>query len=281
MNSAKLKARVESMNAYLTAIRFPAVVSSYARVCTTDECRYRLWGITVAPRIPIAMYSFAGSARMEARGTKPPATAPRSGREMKISNRKQPAMVAISATTRASSNRNPLFCRNRTISTSRAVIAMPHARGMPNSRLSPIAEPITSARSHAAIATAQHPQGERGGARVVIAARLRQIAPGHDAEFRGQPLQQDRHQVGQQDDRKQRVPEARAAREIGGPVAGIHVPHGHEVARSSERQRLAPPRTRADGNGAIDFGEARRETRAPPSRLRYGERKIALWRRHQ
>src|SRR5207249_7506353 len=75
MNSAKLKARVESMNAYLTAIRFPAVVSSYARVCTTDECRYRLWGITVAPRIPIAMYSFAGSARMEARGTKPPATA--------------------------------------------------------------------------------------------------------------------------------------------------------------------------------------------------------------
>src|SRR3989441_4733694 len=75
MNSAKLKARVESMNAYLTAIRFPAVVSSYARVCTTDECRYRLCGITVAPRIPIAMYSLSGSARMEARGTKPPATA--------------------------------------------------------------------------------------------------------------------------------------------------------------------------------------------------------------
>src|SRR5881392_4179822 len=113
-----------------------------------------------------------------------------------------------------------------------------------------------------------------------LAAKLG-IAPGHDAEFRGQPLQQDRHQVGQQDDRKQRVPEARAAREIGGPVAGIHVPHGHEVARSRERQRLAPPRTRADGNGAIDFGEARRETRAPPSRLCYGERKIALWRRHQ
>src|SRR5947208_3781819 len=70
MNSAKLKARVESMNAYFTAIRFPAVVSSYARVCTTDECRYRLWGITVAPRIPIAMYSLWGSARMEARGTR-------------------------------------------------------------------------------------------------------------------------------------------------------------------------------------------------------------------
>src|SRR2546422_8426125 len=70
MNSAKLKARVESMNAYLTAIRFPAVVSSYARVCTTDECRYRLCGITVAPRIPIAMNSLSGSARMEAWGTR-------------------------------------------------------------------------------------------------------------------------------------------------------------------------------------------------------------------
>src|SRR5947207_12910677 len=124
MNSAKLKARVESMDAYLSAIRFPAGVSSYARVCTTDECRYRLCGITVAPRIPIAMYSLWGSDRIEARGTKPPATAPKSGREMKISNRKQPAMVAISATTRASSNRNPLFCRNKTISTSSAVIVL-------------------------------------------------------------------------------------------------------------------------------------------------------------
>src|SRR5438128_11051848 len=101
MNSAKLKARVESMNAYLTAIRFPAVVSSYARVCTTDECRYRLWGITVAPRIPIAMYSLWGSARMEARGTKPPATAPRPGHEVKISDRKQTESVGIDAATRA------------------------------------------------------------------------------------------------------------------------------------------------------------------------------------
>src|SRR3989449_2915148 len=41
-----------------------------------------------------------------------------------------------------------------------------------------------------------------------------------------------------------RSPEARAAREIGGPVAGIHVPHGHEVTRARERQRLAPPRDR-------------------------------------
>src|SRR4029077_16302835 len=97
MNSEKLSATVESRNAYLTAIRLPAGVSSYALVCTTDECKYRLCGITVAPRIPTAMYSLLGSARMAGVGRKPPATAARSGREMMISNRKQPADVAIRA----------------------------------------------------------------------------------------------------------------------------------------------------------------------------------------
>ena len=32
----------------------PAGVSSYFRVCTMDECRYRLCGITVAPTMPMA-----------------------------------------------------------------------------------------------------------------------------------------------------------------------------------------------------------------------------------
>jgi len=37
------------------ASRLLSVVSRYFRVCTIDECRYRLCGITVAPRMPIAM----------------------------------------------------------------------------------------------------------------------------------------------------------------------------------------------------------------------------------
>jgi len=67
-------------------------------------------------------------------------------------------MVAISATTSASSSRKPLCCRYSTISTSSAVIAMPHGSGIPNNRFNPIAEPITSARSHAAIATSHSTQ---------------------------------------------------------------------------------------------------------------------------
>ena len=39
----------------LDGLALPAVVSAYLRVCTIEECRYRLCGITVAPRMPIAM----------------------------------------------------------------------------------------------------------------------------------------------------------------------------------------------------------------------------------
>ena len=44
------------------------------------------------------------------------------------------------------------------MSTSRAVIAIPHGSGMPNNRLRAIADPITSARSHAAMAISQMTQ---------------------------------------------------------------------------------------------------------------------------
>ena len=68
---------------------------------------------------------------------------------------KHPAIVAIRAMTSASSSRKPRCCRYSTSSTSSAVITMPHGNGTPNSRFSAIAEPITSARSQAAIAISQ------------------------------------------------------------------------------------------------------------------------------
>ena len=77
---------------------------------------------------------------------------------MAISNKKQPAMVTMSATTNASSRRNPLCCSNRTSSTSSAVMTIPIGSGIPNSRFSAIAEPITSAKSHAAMATSHKSQ---------------------------------------------------------------------------------------------------------------------------
>ena len=55
MKKAKNKATVLSIVAILMASRLPSVVRPKARVCTTEEWRYRLCGITVAPKMPIAM----------------------------------------------------------------------------------------------------------------------------------------------------------------------------------------------------------------------------------
>ncbi len=89
---------------------------------------------------------------IEGLGTNPRATSAKSGREMMISNRKHAPIVAISVTTIASSIRYPRCWSTRMSSTSAAVMTIPSVIGIPKSRLSAMAEPMTSARSHAAIA---------------------------------------------------------------------------------------------------------------------------------
>ena len=77
MKSANMNATDESIVAKRVASRLPSKVSRHFRVCTTDECRYKLCGITVAPRIPIAMYNMSGSPRISGRETNPTARSPR------------------------------------------------------------------------------------------------------------------------------------------------------------------------------------------------------------
>ena len=55
MKSAEVSATVESSMAKEVASDRLSSLSPYLRVCTMDECRYRLCGITVAPRMPTAM----------------------------------------------------------------------------------------------------------------------------------------------------------------------------------------------------------------------------------
>ena len=55
MKNANRSATVESSVAKRMASRFDAASGSTFRVCTIEEWRYRLWGITVAPRMPMAM----------------------------------------------------------------------------------------------------------------------------------------------------------------------------------------------------------------------------------
>ena len=151
------------------------------------------------------------------------------------------------------------------------VITTPIGSGMRNSRLSAIADPITSARSQAAIAiSAKHPEGNAGAA---ASSGRDRPARGRDRwrcrASHGERLQQHRHQVGDEDDAEQRVAEPRAAGEVGGPVARVHVADGDEIARAGERQRLPPTRA-LHGDGAVRLGERRRETRAPPPAPRRG-----------
>ena len=89
----------------------------------------------------------------------------------------------------------------------------------------------------------QQPQHDRRRTRIVIAAGLGEIAPAGDPEPQRERLQQDRHQVRQHDHAQQRVAVPRTARQIGRPVAGIHVPDRDQVARARKRSifRQKPP----------------------------------------
>ena len=60
---------------------------------------------------------------------------------------------------------------------------------------------------------------------VALVAELRQVALRGHAQLQAQALQQNGHQVRGHDDEEQRVAEARAAGDVRGPVAGVHVAH--------------------------------------------------------
>ncbi len=91
---------------------------------------------------------------------------------------------------------------------------------------------------------AEQPQDDRRRPRIVIAARLSEIPPAGDAEPQGERLQQDRHQVRQHDHAEERVAVSRSSREVGRPVAGIHVTDRNQVTGAGEREQLLPEAAR-------------------------------------
>ena len=140
---------VESMKLYFKACLIPAVVLSNFLVCTKEECKYKLWGITVAPIIPIAMYN---AASLGIEGINPNNTLSSSGWANIISNIKENPMIATNTMIKASIFRMPLLIKNNNKKVSKTVISTPSISGMSNNKLIPIAIPKTSARSQAAMA---------------------------------------------------------------------------------------------------------------------------------
>ena len=113
---------------------------------------------------------------------------------------------------------------------------------------------------------ADEPEGDGDRARVVVAAGLGEVASAGDAEAGGEGLEQDRHEVADHDDAEEGVAVAGAAGEVGGPVAGVHVADGDEVARAGEGEELAPEAgVVGDGDGAVDFGEGDVDGGEPPA----------------
>jgi hypothetical protein len=71
---------------------------------------------------------------------------------MNISARKDRPINVTSETMKTSMMRMPLFSSSKISSVSKPEISTPQSTGRPKSRLRPMAMPITSARSHAAMA---------------------------------------------------------------------------------------------------------------------------------
>ena len=99
---------------------------------------------------------------------------------------------------------------------------------------------------------AEHPENLRRPPRIMLAASLRQVAPGRDSEFRGKRLEENRHQARNQHRAEKRVPILRAAPQVRRPVSRIHVADRHEVAGPRERDHFSEKGSVGkDGNAAV------------------------------
>ena len=91
--------------------------------------------------------------------------------------------------------------------------------------------------------------------RIGLAAGLRQVAAANDAEPRAQRLQQDGHGVRHDQHPEQLVAEARAAFQVGGPVARIHVADADQVGGPGEREHAPPEGNLRSPDAGVHFAE--------------------------
>ena len=69
-------------------------------------------------------------------------------------------------------------------------------------------------------------------------------------------MKEHRHQVAHEDDAEQRIAEFRAAAQVGGPIAWVHVTNGDEIAGAGEGENFAEPGGGGrDSDGAMGFRE--------------------------
>ena len=190
----------------------------------------------------MAMKSISGFVTISACGIKPASTAGRCGREKKSSEAKQRDRHDEHGRRSLRSAEAFILKEKNHHHIDRGDEAAPDQRDAEEQL-----EPDRGADDFGQIARgdgdlAEDPEENHGRLRIVIAAGLREVAAGRDAELHAEMLEQDRHQVRDQDDGEQRVAKLRAAGEIGGPVSRVHVADRDEKAGSGKGRELAPER---------------------------------------
>src|SRR5260370_29742696 len=92
------------------------------------------------------------------------------------------------------------------------------------------------------------------------AAELGQVLAGDDAELCRERLEQHRRETGEDDDPEQVVAVARAALDIGGEIAGIHIGDRGDEGRPEERYERREPASPARQRLAAGADAALRQT---------------------
>src|SRR6266851_1924599 len=87
---------------------------------------------------------------------------------------------------------------------------------------------------------AEQPVWPASPAWIPIPAALGQVFSSHNSETRRNDLHEDRHQAGQADHPQQSIFVLRTTRQIGAPVARIHVSDADQNGRPNERPPLLP-----------------------------------------
>src|SRR5262249_20082079 len=105
---------------------------------------------------------------------------------------------------------------------------------------------------------ANEPEGDGSAPRIGFAAGLGKVAASDDTEFGGKRLEEHRHEITEEDDAEERVTKLRAALDVGGPVARVHVTNGDKIAGTGEGEKFAKPGgSRWNLDGAMGFRERR------------------------
>jgi len=120
----------------------------------------------------------------------------------------------------------------------------------------------------------QQPQHAAGGGGIVAAGQLGEILATRQAHPHRQRLQHDRRQPAGQHHEQQAMAELRSRGDIGGPVARVHIAHGHQQAGPGRLPQHAPPRALAGhGHGAAHLGGAERGRGGGGQRKAAGQRR--------